>query len=66
MGLFRREPPPEPPLRREKVMRLMQAIMEEQDSDPDASEPVRKMHAAYQGLTQAEMRAAHEGARRHG
>lgn len=70
MGLFSRkqEAAPEAPPRRDKVMKLVQATMAEQDAveSPGWEKAIARVNAASDDCTVAERRAAHEAARRHG
>lgn len=62
-------PPPEP-VRRGKVLGILQAVMEEQDGSPQpgpgAEARERRAWDAYDGATHEEAMAAHAAARRHG
>lgn len=70
MGLFsRKQPEPEPPVRRGKVMQIMAAYMAETDCPPDhpgGRNATERLHDTYKGATQAEILAAHKAAKRRG
>jgi hypothetical protein len=62
MGIFarRQQADPEPPVRHEQVMKVLQAALEEQDAQESPQWPaaLAKFHAVCAESTQAELRAA--------
>ncbi len=58
-----------PPVRRDRVIRLLQLIMAERDADPDGddlSQIAAAQCAVFRDCTLPEVRAAYSAARRHG
>lgn len=59
---------PSQPVRRDKVRAVLKAYMEETDAGdgPDAGGAAQRLSQACKGASQAEIRAAHAAAKRHG
>ncbi|MGN9803446.1 hypothetical protein [Micromonospora sp. L32] len=72
MGIFGKRPDPEPPVRKDQVMRLIKLGMAETDAaDRDIDSPVfdkakAALDAASRNATKAEQKAAYDALRRHG
>lgn len=72
MGVFSSKKQEQPKVRRDKVMKILQAKMAEEDTGhrgldtPEWKRAKKRLDDSMDDATQAEIRAAHEAAKRNG